>query len=459
VQRRRSLTLPAEQRQTSHVQVFLDGRCHPLKRQEGEDYEDRIELLLQQANKIWQAVQSFSERINDGEWKDLGQDMSLDSFVDDQLRMESTTFSSEDVDTIKLILESLFSNTAGTSNALLGVHEAAREEFNWDFTESNFRTEYCFAEFVKYYLNRIDQLNQQSLTTSSQVQIIIKTRSPIFEIGSSNHEDGESSKASGTVIRLETEGGGTITCNKCVVAVPLSILKANKLLFCDDFKIPPDMQKAIDTIQMLSGMKAHCLLKIGVDITCCSRLMKLTELFFCPGEIFSQIWLRRDETSVFLTGFCVANCRDRLLSCTLGEGEARTKREVAQNFMLDQLKRLFEDETVFVSPDSPTCSSFVLHDWSDDEYIMGTYSSPSIDAGWQTGQTNCFQEKADDVSTLRESLVKSIKDSIWLAGEHANTKTCATVQAAMESGTNAANKVVQSLLRGYLQSQEAQAQR
>mmetsp|Transcript_52590 Transcript_52590/g.58802 ORF Transcript_52590/g.58802 Transcript_52590/m.58802 type:complete len:85 (-) Transcript_52590:2654-2908(-) len=78
---------------------------------------------------------------------------------------------------------------------------------------------------------------------------------------------------------------------------------------------------------MFSGIEAHMLLKIGIDIKCISELMKSTELFFCPAEIFSQVWLRRNEETVFLTGFCVANCRDRLIDLVLSS----EKREINRN--------------------------------------------------------------------------------------------------------------------------------
>ena len=452
VQRRRSFTLPAEQRQTSHIQVFVNGRCYPLKESPGnnecsdEFSLDRTHGLIRQAQRIWQALQTISERVDSGcTLDDIGHDMSLDEFVDDQLNGKE--FSEEDTITIKHIIESMFSNTAATSNKFMGVHEASREEWNWEYTESNFRSEQCFAEFISYYLDEIERINQQS----SLVNIAIKTDTPILEIRSSRHTTCEPNRPP---ICLKTYQNEAMECDKCIVAVPLSILKSQKLKFCGEYKLPREIQNAVDSIQMFSGMKAHILLKIGIDITHCSKLMKLTELFFCPGEIFSQIWLRRNETSVFLTGFCLANCRDQLVSLVSNRATEsnESKEDVAKDLMLQQLIRIFErrneQQTIFANPSSPSCSAFALHDWSDDEYVMGAYSSPSVGAGWQNLETNNSpQLEEKEYPTHRDFLAKPIKDSIWLAGEHVNVKTCATVQSAMESGDRAAREVLKSLLR------------
>mmetsp|Transcript_52590 Transcript_52590/g.58801 ORF Transcript_52590/g.58801 Transcript_52590/m.58801 type:complete len:109 (-) Transcript_52590:2328-2654(-) len=97
--------------------------------------------------------------------------------------------------------------------------------------------------------------------------------------------------------------------------------------------------------------------------------------------------------------------------------------------MIQQIQRIFEpsnsEEKIFIDTYSPSCSSFALHDWSEDEFTLGIYSSPSIGASL----------------AHRECLTKPIKNDIWFAGEHVNRTICATVQAAMESGAKAAKEV------------------
>lgn len=143
-------------------------------------------------------------------------------------------------------------------------------------------------------------------------------------------------------------------------------------------------------------------------------------------------------------------------------GEGTTKSATARELMLGQVHRMFGTryggDTVFLEPTSPTCSFFVLHDWSDDEFALGIYSSPSVGAGWvnknkKKGESATATGETDSVlpptHTHRDYLAKPIRNEIWLAGEHANKKTCATVQAAMESGAETAKEVYQSLKSAY----------
>jgi len=47
--------------------------------------------------------------------------------------------------------------------------------------------------------------------------------------------------------------------------------------------------------------------------------------------------------------------------------------------------------------------------------------------------------------TCRHGLAQPFQNTIFFAGEHTNVKTCATLQAAMESGKLAAADVIKSL--------------
>jgi hypothetical protein len=461
VQRRSYFTLSEEQRKTPHVEIFIDGKCYPMQDHPGDDRgserrsseteNNRIQQLLQRANHIWQNLQYISEEVNSTNDKNsgvtYGRDMSLDEFIDDQLSNEGGNLTSEEVEKVKQILESVYSNTAGSSNKFLGIHEASREEWNWEYTESNFRLEQCFNEFVKYYLDRITQINEQATSSNLGVKIDIEIGCPVSEIGSATNCQNKDEESPSSPIRVLTRTGRTFVCDKCIVTVPLGVLKAKKLTFSGAYKIPRKTQEAIDTINMFSGMKTHMLLKVGIDIQRIPKRMKNTELLFCPGEIFSQIWLRRNEESVFLSGFCVANCREQLIQMVTNRGEVgeESKTDIARDLMLDQVQRVFEssiddEKKIFVNPSSPTCSSFALHDWSEDEFTMGIYSSPSVGAGWGG------RSRGDVLPlTHRDNLAKPINNEIWFSGEHANTTTCASVQSAMESGARAAKEVYQAI--------------
>ena len=448
VQRRSSITLTEEQRKMPHVEVFMDDNFCPLNanqkvHQSDSSQTSNIRKLIRRANFIWQNLQDISEELSESENEvKYGRDMSLDDFVEDQLSNGGEELTAEEIQKVKKLLESFYSNTAGSSNYDLGIHEASREEWSWEYTESNFRLEKCFNEFIEYYLNRIAEINQESESSNLGIKIDIEMSCPVSEIGSRDKSPDHSP------IQVLTRTGKTFVCDKCIVAVPLGVLKGGNLAFRDAYKIPPEIQEAIDAINMFSGMKAHMLLRVGIDIQHISKRMKLTELLFCPGEIFSQVWLRRDEESVFLSGFCVANCRDELMRIVVSRGEMESKSNIAQELMLNQVQRIFgslnpNQNKIFCDPSSPTCSSFALHDWSDDEFTLGIYSSPSVGAGWGGNKKSLVGGVLPP--TYRDILAKPINNEIWFSGEHANTTTCATVQSAMESGARAAKEAFLAL--------------
>ena len=130
--------------------------------------------------------------------------------------------------------------------------------------------------------------------------------------------------------------------------------------------------------------------------------------------------------------------------------DERSKSEIAKDLMLAQVNHIFgssnDEGSVFLEPSSPTCSSFVLHDWSEDEFTLGIYSSPSVGAGYVCNARTRRPGESAPVLTHRDYLATPIKNTIWFAGEHANTNTCATVQSAMESGAKAAKEVYKSLI-------------
>ena len=458
VQRRSSISLSEEQRKEPHVGVFMDGKFCPTQDRPAGSQNDtdstsdtnKIRESIRRASHIWQSLQSISEELSSTTYSKngvkYGRDMSLDDFVHVQLSDGEENLTGEEIERIKNMLECMYSNTAGTSNKFLGIQEASREEWNWEYTESNFRLEKCFNEFVQYYLDRITKINDKSVSSNLGIQINMELSCPVSEIGNTSQIESKDNNAS---IQIFTKTDKSFVCDKCIVAVPLGVLKANKINFRDTYKIPPEIQEGIDTINMFSGMKAHMLLKVGVDIQRISKRMKNIELLFCPGEIFSQVWLRRNEETVFLSGFCVANCRDKLMQIVQSREESKST--IAQELMLDQVQRIFEstdskEEKIFTVSSSPTCSSFALHDWSEDEFTLGIYSSPSVGAGWSGNLNDEFL--AGDVlpPTHRDRLAKPINNQIWFSGEHANTETCATVQSAMESGARAAKEVFKALV-------------
>ncbi|KAL7576421.1 hypothetical protein ACA910_018225 [Epithemia clementina (nom. ined.)] len=424
--------------------------------------------LLQRAKNIWAEICLIHDNFKTG--KEIPADLSMEAFVRRYLTKKHTSSSPSsfsfnndaveaavpveeekvdddgDSDTAVLLslLEAMYANTAASHNGVYGIWEASREEEEWDYSEHNFRTPHLFADLIQYYLNQVDAINAQG---QGLVVISIQTSAPVTHIGSSNNHSNnqdddtmEKKKIKNTVAKVTLQDQTTHLCDRVVVTVPLAVLKANIIAFEDAFALPTAKQLAITTVNMFSGMKIHVLLRCEVDIPCIPLALQLTELVFCPGECCIQMWFRRNHDSILVTGYVPANARDRLLQAaattavSTGTESSSATSDAVQHLVLDQLHRMYRN-SLFFPGKTPSCSAFLMHDWSDDEYVRGLYSSPSIGGGWQSTIDR----------TCRHDLAAPIEDTIFFAGEHTNLSTSASVQAAMESGIRAAEEVWQSL--------------
>ena len=224
-------------------------------------------------------------------------------------------------------------------------------------------------------------------------------------------------------IRLETSLGQDFVCDRVVVAVPLAILQKEYIHFSGMFSLPSHKREAIHGINMYTGMKVHALLKHDVDIMN-GGIIQETDLFFCPDTNFPQVWIERCEASTLVTGFIVEEARDEILKTS-------SEKSIKGEFLL-HLKQMFK--TVFIQ-ETPTCSAFEVYDWSEDNYIGGLYSSPTVGAGYRLGDRKC---------TLRDYLREPLHDRVFFAGEHTQD-ICATVQSAIDSGLRAAEEVRMSM--------------
>jgi len=387
-------------KKNDHIMIYVENKCWGLS--SALKSNERIPMLLRKVKYVWERVCDVSEgAMEQNEIPCTSMDVSIADFIETMIEMDTES----DIRTVKSIVDAMFARTAGSTLDSYGLLEGSREENNWDYSECNFRTKDCFGDLILHYLDEIERVNENFHSGTGNAQVMVKTSAPVTHIKSNF----------GKPLVVISNGSEDIACDKVVVTVPLAYLKTNKIHFEDEFELSKEKQAAISSINMFSGMKAHALFKKNVDVKSMS-VFDSTELFFCPGNTFSQIWVRRDDSSVFLTGFVVATDRDILIE-NIQYGSN------AQDVLLQQLRNMAEE--AFVDSNNPTCSAFSLFDWSDDEYIGGLYSSPSI---------GCFQQ--------RRHLRSSIKDTIFFAGEHTNEKTSATVQAAMESGVLAAQDVL-----------------
>lgn len=412
IDRELTTSLTAKQTNSSLVKIFNNGKCWDLNDPKIGDGggEQGYGCLIEKANEVWEQIYSLGDCILPNNEAPIPSDKSLSSFIEDKMN----GCAKSEIDAVKQIIDVIYAKTAGSSVEYYGVNEACREEMNWDYTESNFRTEHCFAELIDHYLKEVECINKNFEMGEGKGMIEIIKSTPIVKV--------DSDKVSKVV--LTSKQGKRFTCDKAIIAVPLGVLKAKRIEFCGEFSLPPQKNLAIERINFFSGMKAHMLLLKG---SCHS--LETTDLFFCPGEIFSQVWVRRDQETIFLTGFVVADGRDKLLAMI------RCQKMSSEAIFMEQLRRMLPLEV-----EANSCTAFEIHDWSQDEFIMGLYSSPSVDAGWR------ISEHSGDMRTARDDLQHPIQNSIFFAGEHANTKNCATVQAAIESGLTAATDVLKSII-------------
>lgn len=387
-----------------HVKIFIDQRLWGLT--SCSTSEERIAVLYRKALHIWDRVCEYGGEASDATKKNGSViDMSILDFIHKEMEFDDKS----DLEIVVGIVDAMFARTAGSNITSFGLLEAGREENDWDYSECNFRSAGCFGDLIKCHLDKISKINERFHANHGHAQILLRTSSPVTRVGSRDRKP--------FVAVTSTDGEEELLFDKLVVTIPLACLKLEKIFFEKEYEFSTEKKLAIKKINMFSGMKAHILFMKNVDVEPKS-IFDDTELFFCPGEIFSQVWVRRDDTSVFVTGFVVSTDRDVIVNCLRNGHDAK-------EMMMNQLLRMAK--IAFLDTNNPTCSAFSLYDWSKDDYVLGLYSSPSV---------GCYE--------YRKHLRAPIKETIFFAGEHTNEKSCATVQAAMESGIKAAGDVLHS---------------
>lgn len=382
------------------VKIYKGGKTWNLRQEQSGNYG----MYISEAKRLWDKLCDILQDFENGT-DEIPEDMSLSKFIDKECAMD--TIGCQEV---KSLINCIFANTAGSNIANYGVNEGCREETQWEYTESNFRTRHNFAEIIQYYIDGIEKINKDN-RHGTKIKLHLET--DIISIADTA-DDG---------IRLETSLGQDFVCDRVVVAVPLAILQKEYIHFSGMFSLPSHKRDAIHGINMYTGMKVHALLKHDVDIMN-SGIIQETDLFFCPDTNFPQVWIERCEASTLVTGFIVEEARDEILKTS-------SEKSIKGEFLL-HLKQMFK--TVFIQ-ETPTCSAFEVYDWSEDNYIGGLYSSPTVGAGYRLGDRKC---------TLRDYLREPLHDRVFFAGEHTQD-ICATVQSAIDSGLRAAEEVRMSM--------------
>ncbi len=220
---------------------------------------------------------------------------------------------------------------------------------------------------------------------------------------------------SGALIEIQDQNGGTYSVNKLVVAVPLSILKANSISFNPG----------------LPSTKANALSQMGMDASI-RVVLDFKQNFW--GDNLSFLHGGTDSPEYFSTGVN-RSMHNKTLSMTIAGEKAEQLSPLGVNMvpvLLEELDSIFDGKaTANVRRDGEDNIISVIQDWSKETFIKGggSYLKP--------GATN----------TVREALAAPINDVLFFAGEATDiTGQSGTVSGAVESGKRAALEVIETIV-------------
>lgn len=213
-----------------------------------------------------------------------------------------------------------------------------------------------------------------------------------------------------------TTGGVTVTCadgstytaDKCVVTVPIPILKENSIAFTP--LLPAVKQNAIDTLQMDAGMKLF---------------LKFSTNFW--GSDIGDITVDGYTTFLWAPGIDKTVGTNNVLICFIMGENAEYMSSLdagAIDIALAELDALF---------DGAATANFVdayIQDWSKEPYIKGAYSYPAL---------NTY---ITETNTTRLDLAAPVDCVLFFAGEATNNNHPATVHGALESGARVAAEIL-----------------
>lgn len=209
-------------------------------------------------------------------------------------------------------------------------------------------------------------------------------------------------------VTVTVAGGATFSADKCIIAVPLPILKNAEIIF--NPPLPMQNQTAIDTLDMGAGMKIF--LKFSTN--------------FWGGEI-GDITVDGYSTFLWAPGIDKTGATNNVLICFIMGENAEYMSALdagAIDVALAELDALF---------DGAATANYVdgfIQDWSKEPHIKGAYSFPA---------PNTYTTETD---TTRLDLATPVDCKLFFAGEATNNNHPATVHGALESGARAAAEIL-----------------
>ncbi len=282
------------------------------------------------------------------------------------------------------IVNALTGNEYGSSNDRIGMHalKEAEAAYSSGMESFTFKTGTYWSLFESAFS---DALNKVVLN------------SPVVSIN-----------YSGSQVSVSTSNGTVYTADRILVTVPLAILKNSSIVF--NPALPSDKIQAINNIEMGNGIK--------VVLEFNAPFWTSDTGFIIGGDKAPEYWITsagKNSANSYITAFIMGQSADYLASIP----ESQAVQE-----LLNELTTFYGAGNV----QSKFTGNYLFKNWSDELYIGGAYSFPSMNS---TGQ--------------REILAASVESKIFFAGEATNYNGhLATVHGAMESGYRAVKELLEA---------------
>jgi monoamine oxidase len=214
-----------------------------------------------------------------------------------------------------------------------------------------------------------------------------------------------------TVKNLEDLTEETVTVNKLIVAVPLSILKDGDIEFSPG--LPGSKTSAMGNLGMAASMR------VVLDFR--ENIWGDTSTFVVGGTkapAYFNAGLGRSEFT-------------KILSVTVNGTKAEALSALNNNAFSELVNELAQPGVLGAGATTKVKSAFIIKDWLKDPFIKGGYSYPLAGGG-----------EAD-----RVALAEPIEGTLFFAGEATDVKgDWGTVNGALNSGERAAFEVIDAIL-------------
>ncbi|KXZ54086.1 hypothetical protein GPECTOR_5g191 [Gonium pectorale] len=292
------------------------------------------------------------------------------------------------------VAEACYANDFACSLRQLGMRETIEENRKWDSGET--------------YLLMDRSMGHVISSLARGLESSIRTN---WHVASVDY----AAPGGGVVIRAAD--GRVVRCRAALVTVPVSILQRGAIAFAPP--LPPAKAAAIQRVRMGNAVKI---------VMSFSRRFWPENMYdvVCPGAWAPEFWMLKYPavdptagTENCVVGFLAGERADEASALGAAESQAR---------FLTQL------DEVFGTPADPRPASSSLVkatfvDWSQDPYIRGAYTYPSLGA-----------ELGD-----RAALGAPVAGRLFFAGEATNESVNPCIQGAMETAERAAREITAAL--------------